>query len=60
MRENLNSSILYMIVTFSLAIIIIWKRENLPAKLKRPLAFLTLIMVSAAFILFLVSLYRMD
>lgn len=58
--DNLNSSLLFLLVSTCLALVIIWKRESIPERLRRPLATATLVMVSAAFIMLVVSLFKMD
>lgn len=58
--DNVNSSLLYMLITFCLGALIIWRRESLPERIRRPLAIFSLLMVSVSFIMFVVSLYKMN
>lgn len=58
--STIDRTIVFMIVTFSLAIIMIWKKESVPDRLRRPLAIATLVMVSASFVMLVVSLFKMD
>ena len=50
-----GSILTFIIIAFSLAVIIIMKRESLPPHMKRPLALLAIIMVSFAFFLIVYS-----
>jgi hypothetical protein len=50
-----GSILTFIIVAFSLALILIMKRESLPPQMKRPLALIAIVMVSLAFFLILYS-----
>ncbi|MEX2461860.1 MAG: hypothetical protein WD469_11315 [Paenibacillaceae bacterium] len=50
-----GSILTFIIVAFSLALIVIMKRESLPPQMKRPLALLAIVMVSFAFFLIVYS-----
>lgn len=50
-----GSILTFIIIAFSLAIIIIMKRESLPPQMKRPLALIAIVMVSFAFFLIVYS-----
>lgn len=50
----------FAIVAFSLAIVIILKKDTIPAPLKRPLAITSLVMVATAFILLVYSFIRVE
>lgn len=55
---NQASAILtYIIVAFSFAIIIIWKREALPERARRPLAIFALTLVCSAFVLMMIAFF---
>ncbi|WNR43213.1 hypothetical protein [Paenibacillus roseipurpureus] len=54
-----SSSILtFVIVSFCLAIILIMKKDSLPAQTKRYLALLAIVMVSISFVLILLSFFH--
>jgi uncharacterized BrkB/YihY/UPF0761 family membrane protein len=50
-----GSILTFIIVSFSLAVILIMKRDSLPPRMKRPLALIAIVMVSFAFFLVLYS-----
>jgi hypothetical protein len=50
-----GSILTFIIVSFSLAVILIMKRDSLPPHMKRPLALIAIVMVSFAFFLILYS-----
>lgn len=51
-----GSILLFVIASFSLAAILILKKDTLPPGMKRPLALIALVMVSSAFVLIIYSL----
>jgi len=51
-----GSILTFIVIAFSLAVVIIMKRESLPPQMKRPLALLSIVMVSFAFFLIVYSL----
>ncbi|HEY0828313.1 MAG TPA: hypothetical protein VGE40_09475 [Bacilli bacterium] len=57
--NNSSSIVVFIIVAFAGAIILIMKRDTLPVKLKRPMAIFALVMVCLAFILLLYSFFTM-
>jgi cytochrome c biogenesis factor len=50
-----GSILTFIIVSFSLSVILIMKRDSLPPNMKRPLALIAIVMVSFAFFLVLYS-----
>lgn len=58
--ENSGSLILFMIVSFALAIVVIFKKDSLPERIRRPLALFSLFMVAASFIMMVVSFFQMN
>ncbi|MDQ0874075.1 ABC-type dipeptide/oligopeptide/nickel transport system permease component [Paenibacillus sp. V4I3] len=52
-----GSIITFVLVSFCLAIILIMKKDSLPAQMKRYLALLAIIMVSLSFVLILISFF---
>ncbi|GLI05332.1 MULTISPECIES: hypothetical protein [Paenibacillus] len=55
--SNGASILTFMIISFSLALILIMKKDSLPANVKRPLAILALVMVSFSFVLMIFSFF---
>ncbi|CAG7625376.1 hypothetical protein PAESOLCIP111_02719 [Paenibacillus solanacearum] len=53
--NNAASIITFLIVSFSLALILIMKKDSLPSGVKRPLALLALVMVAFSFALIVYS-----
>ncbi|WP_127585435.1 hypothetical protein [Paenibacillus koleovorans] len=51
-----GSILLFMIISFSLALILIMKRETIPPQLRRTLALIAIVMVSCSFFLLLYSM----
>ncbi|GGI45501.1 hypothetical protein GCM10008018_12480 [Paenibacillus marchantiophytorum] len=54
---NSGSIITFVLVSFCLAIILIMKKDSLPAQMKRYLALLAIVMVSLSFVLILISFF---
>ncbi|MDF2652406.1 MULTISPECIES: hypothetical protein [unclassified Paenibacillus] len=52
-----GSIITFVLVSFCLAIILIMKKDSLPAQMKRYLALLAIVMVSLSFVLILISFF---
>ena len=57
--NNSEKIITFIIVAFAFAVVLIMKKDTLPAKVKRPLAIVALVIVSFAFILMLYSFFTM-
>lgn len=57
--EDTGTLMVFMIASFALAIIVIWKRETIPERLRRPLALASTFMVGASFTMLVISLFRM-
>lgn len=57
--SDTNTLVTFIIVSFALAAVLIFKKETIPDRLRRPLAIFTLFMVTAAFIMLVVSLFQM-
>ncbi|CAG7650643.1 hypothetical protein ACFQI7_22010 [Paenibacillus allorhizosphaerae] len=53
--NNAASIITFLIVSFSLALVLIMKKDSLPSGVKRPLALLALVMVAFSFVLIVYS-----
>lgn len=53
--SNAASIVTFIILSFSLSLILIMKRDSLPPGVKRPLAILALVMISFSFVLMLYS-----
>ncbi|WP_284640947.1 hypothetical protein [Paenibacillus silviterrae] len=53
--SNAGSIITFIIISFSLSLILIWKKDTLPPGVKRPLALLALVMISMSFFLMIYS-----
>lgn len=51
--------LIFMIVSFALAAVVIMQREKIPAPIRRPLAIITLIMVASSFIMLIVTLFQL-
>lgn len=49
--------VIFLIVAFSFALVVIMKQESIPGKLRRPLAVMGLFMVVLAFVLLLYSFF---
>ncbi|WP_253187011.1 hypothetical protein [Paenibacillus sp. GP183] len=54
-----GSILTFVIVSFCLALILIMRRDSIPAPFKRYLALLALVMVTMSFVLIVISFYRM-
>jgi uncharacterized membrane protein len=54
-----GSILTFVIVSFCLALILIMRRNSLPAPFKRYLALLAIVMVVMSFVLIVLSFYRM-
>lgn len=54
---NSESVVLMLIVSFSLALVLILKRESIPDRLRRPLALLSLVLVAVSFALMVYSFF---
>lgn len=52
-----GSILTFVLVSFCLAIILIIKKDSLPAQMKRYLALLAIVMVSFSFVLILISFF---
>ncbi|MBP1963493.1 hypothetical protein [Paenibacillus aceris] len=52
-----GSILTFILVSFCLAIILIMKKDSLPAQMKRYLALLAIVMVSISFVLILISFF---
>jgi hypothetical protein len=52
------SIITFLIISFSLALVLIMKRDTLPPPMKRPLALLAIILVSFSFFLVVYSFFH--
>lgn len=57
--NNSPSIVVFIIVAFASAIILIMKKDTLPERLKRTMAIVALMMVCLAFILLLYSFFTM-
>ncbi|TVY06661.1 hypothetical protein [Paenibacillus cremeus] len=55
--DNSASIVTFMIISFALALILIMKKDSLPAGVKRPLAILALVMVAFSFVLMVYSFF---
>ncbi|MEK8126370.1 hypothetical protein WMW72_00420 [Paenibacillus filicis] len=53
--SNGATIITFIILSFSLSLILIMKKDTLPASVKRPLALLALVMISFSFVLMIFS-----
>lgn len=53
--SNSASILTFIIISFALALILIMKKDSLPAGVKRPLALLALVMISMSFVLMMYS-----
>jgi DMSO/TMAO reductase YedYZ heme-binding membrane subunit len=51
--------VLFMIVSFALALVVILKKDALPASIRKPLALVSIFMVATSFIMLVISLYQM-
>ena len=49
--------ITFIIVAFAFAIIVIWKKESLPERARRPLALFALALVISAFVLMMIGFF---
>ncbi|TCZ74261.1 hypothetical protein E0485_19970 [Paenibacillus albiflavus] len=54
-----DSVLTFIIVSFVLALILILKKDSLPAKIKRFLAIITLVLIVISFILVLISFFNL-
>jgi hypothetical protein len=54
-----GSILVFIIISFAFSLVLILKRETLPASFKRPLALLALIMVSFSFFLIVYSFFSL-
>lgn len=55
--EDIESLLLFMFVSFCLALVIVMKKESIPKQLRKILAIITLIMVGSSFLMFIVALF---
>ncbi|ALS20988.1 hypothetical protein EXW96_14755 [Paenibacillus sp. JMULE4] len=55
--SNAASVVTFMILSFSLALVLIMKRDTLPPGVKRPLAIIALVLVSFSFVLMIFSFF---
>ncbi|WP_159881356.1 hypothetical protein [Paenibacillus puerhi] len=53
--SNGATIITFIILSFSLSLILIMKKDSLPPSVKRPLALLALVMISFSFVLLIYS-----
>ncbi|SDC21178.1 hypothetical protein SAMN02799630_00808 [Paenibacillus sp. UNCCL117] len=53
--SNGATIITFIILSFSLSLILIMKKDSLPAGVKRPLALLALVMIAFSFVLLIYS-----
>lgn len=54
-----TSSLIFIILAFSLGAILVMKRDTLPPRLKRGLALSAIVMIAFAFFIIVYSFYRM-
>jgi cytochrome c biogenesis factor len=54
-----GSVITFIIVSFSLALVLIMKRDSLPSQIKRPMALIAIVLISFAFFLLVYSFFQM-
>ncbi len=54
---NTEALVIFIIVAFSFALIVIMKKESLPERLRKPMAIMAVVMVAAAFVLLLYSFF---
>lgn len=57
--NDTGSIVLFTILAFSLALILIMKKDTIPPQLKRFLALVTIVLVSSSFLLIVFSLLGM-
>ena len=57
--DDTGTLVTFMLVSFALAAVLIFKKETIPERIRRPLAIFSLFMVSAAFIMLVVSFFQM-
>ncbi|TFE31590.1 hypothetical protein [Cohnella luojiensis] len=55
---NTEASIIFIIASFSLAVILIMSRERIPEPLRRPMAITSILLVIFAFFLIVYSFFR--
>ncbi|WP_348632508.1 hypothetical protein [Paenibacillus sp. PvR098] len=55
--SNAASVVTFMILSFSLALVLIMKKDTLPPGVKRPLAIIALVLVSFSFVLLIFSFF---
>ncbi|WP_239617537.1 hypothetical protein [Cohnella mopanensis] len=56
---NSESNIIFIIASFSLAVVLILSRERIPGPLRRPMAILSILFVLFAFFLIVYSFVRL-
>ncbi|MBG9736400.1 hypothetical protein [Paenibacillus alvei] len=54
-----STNLIFILLAFSLGVILIWKRDTLPDKLQRPLAITALCMIVFAFFLIVYSFFAL-
>lgn len=54
---NTESVVLMIIVSFSLALVLIMKKDSIPERLRRPLALLSIVMIAVSFALMVYSFF---
>lgn len=55
----MESVIVFLVVSFALGFILILKKDDIPARVRRPMAIITLIMVASAFTMLVVKLFQL-
>ncbi|MCE5171059.1 hypothetical protein LQV63_17295 [Paenibacillus profundus] len=53
---NSSTNLIFIILAFSLGAVLIWKKETVPAPMRRPMALLALLLIAFAFFLIVYSL----
>ncbi|SYX85223.1 hypothetical protein [Paenibacillus alvei] len=56
---NSSTNLIFILLAFSLGVILVWKRDTLPEKLRRPLAITALCLITFAFFLIVYSLFAL-
>lgn len=54
-----STNLIFILLAFSLGVILIWKRDTLPDKLQRPLAITALCLIVFAFFLIVYSFFAL-
>jgi hypothetical protein len=53
-----GSLLTFIIVAFAFALVIIWQKDALPDKLRRPLAISAILLVVSAFVMLMISIFN--